>query len=209
LERGCSPLFGQLGSRQVQGSNLDEPPTGAARCSGAQENVKPLQWHEPAAYRRAIYYENERRNPLDSVKLAGIVFAVMCGLRFLAGLGPESHPPPWPPSAALALGVALIVAYGLPGLMSLMPGSMVILSDKGLNNNVHTGRGWSIRFWPWDEIDHCSTAVELAGGKTYDTISFWNSNGELLVTLALKDHSTLGEVGRVLQSKNKQLISGS
>src|SRR5690242_13359631 len=74
--------------------------------------------------------------------------------RIKAGSGP--HPPGWELTVAIAAGVAFFAAYGLPALMSLMPGSIVILSDKGVNNNVHTGRGWSIRFWPWEDIDHLS-----------------------------------------------------
>ena len=47
--------------------------------------MKNLQWHEPPAYRRAIYYENERADPLNSLKFAGFAILFLVGLRLLAG----------------------------------------------------------------------------------------------------------------------------
>lgn len=167
--------------------------------------MKEMQWHEPAAYRRAIYYENERNSPLSSLKFAGTAFLAVLGFRLLAGLGPDSHAPPWPPSFAVAAGVALTAAYGLPALMSLMPGSIVILSDKGVNNNVHTGRGWSIRFWSWDEIESYSLTIDTAGGKSYDVFHLHDGRGEVLVTLALKNQGSMSEVQGYFAAHGKRL----
>jgi len=169
--------------------------------------MRELQWHEPAAYRRAIYYENERKDPLISLKFAGIVFVVMLGLRYFVGLrpDPDAHPPGWGVTAAIAAGVAVFTAYGLPAMMSLMPGSIVILSDKGVNNNVHTGRGWSIRFWPWEEIDHLSAHMDTAGGKAYQVIALHGSDDAALVTLALGTKTTLQDVEEYALRRGKQL----
>src|SRR5258708_5677504 len=133
---------------------------------------------------------------MSSIKLAGIVFVVMLGLRLLVGLrpDPEAHPPGWAVTTAVAAGVATFVAYGLTALMSLMPGSIVILSYKGVNNNVHTGRGWSIRFWSWEEIDHLSAHMDTAGGKTYEVVTLHGSENSVLVTLALGHKTSINEV---------------
>ena len=80
-----------------------------------------LQWHEPASYRRAIYFHNERTRPLDSAKFAITAFLILIGLRLLVGLhpDPDAHPPGPGITVAVAFVFALLVAYGLPALMSL------------------------------------------------------------------------------------------
>lgn len=168
--------------------------------------MKDLQWHEPAAYRRAIYYQNERADPLNSLKFAGVTFLLMLGFRYLVGTGPNPNPPPWPTSILVATAVAVFMAYGVPALMSLLPGSIVILSEKGINNNVMTGRGWSIRFWPWDEIAYCSTAVDTAGGKDYDVITVHDNTGHILATLALSGRPPLAAVEGYLYAHGKKLV---
>jgi len=169
--------------------------------------MRQLQWHEPAAYRRAIYYENERKDPLSSLKFAGIVFLVMLGSRYMVGLrpDPDAHPPGWAITIGIAAGVALLAAYGLPALMSLMPGSIVILSDKGVNNNVHTGRGWSIRFWPWEQIDHLSAHTDNAGAKDYEVVTLHGIDGVALVTLALDGKVALKDIEEYALRRGKQV----
>lgn len=114
--------------------------------------MKPLLWHQPAAYHRAIYLHNERTRPFESAKFAVGAFLALIGVRFIAGMrpAPDAHPPGWGSTAAVATVFAIFVAYGLPALMSLLSGSVVILSDKGVNSNKRVGLGWAIRFWAWD-----------------------------------------------------------
>lgn len=169
--------------------------------------MKELQWHEPAAYRRGIYYENERHDPLSSLKFAGTAFLIVLGLRFLAGFGPDAHPPPWPPSVGVAAGIALFAAYGLPAIMSLIPGSIVILSDKGINNNVLTGRVWSIRCWSWDEIAACASYTDTVGGRAYPVVAVLDHDGETLVTVALAPRVSLPEVEAYLVAHGRTLTA--
>jgi hypothetical protein len=167
--------------------------------------MKQLQWHEPAAYRRAIFYSNERKDPASSLKYAGLVFLVMAGLRLIVPNTPDSHPPPWAASLAVAAGVALIAAYGMPALMSILPGSIVILSEKGVNNNVVTGRGVGIRFWPWERIAFCSASADTVGGRTYELLSFYGPDRELLWTAALAGRPPMWEIEQYLLQYGKRL----
>lgn len=171
--------------------------------------MKAFQWHEPASYRRAIYYENERSDPGDSAKFAGSSFLIVLGLRFLAGLGSNAHPPAWPVSIGVAALIALFTAYGLPTLMSLLPGSIVIISDKGINNNKMTGRGWQIRFWPWEQIAYCTVSMDSVGGKTYEVISLCAEDGHVLVTLAFTDRSASEQLNDFLRANGKQPIQSA
>ena len=168
--------------------------------------MKDYLWHEPASYRRAIYYENERNDPLPSLKFAGAVFAIMLGLRLLVGLNPQpdAHPPGWLATAGIAALTAVFAAYGLPAFMSLFPGSIVIFSDKGINNNKIIGTGWRIRFWPWEQIASCATGTEFVGGRTYDVINVISTDNETLVTLAYTDHNAPGQINEFLRAQGKR-----
>ena len=167
--------------------------------------MKDLQWHEPAAYRRAIYYENERHDPWASAKFAGVAFLVMLGLRLLARSGPDTHPPGWPATIGVAAAVAVFLAYGLPAIMSLVPGSIVIVSDKGINNNVLAGRAWSIRFWPWDQISSCALHADDAGGRQYAVMSVYDNAGATLVTVALAASPSPSEIAQLFAVYGKEL----
>ncbi|HLJ55237.1 MAG TPA: hypothetical protein VKT77_09365 [Chthonomonadaceae bacterium] len=160
--------------------------------------MKPLQWHEPAAYRRAKHYALERSNPWRSAGFAGVAFLVMLALRAMAQHGPDAHPPPWPQSVAVAAVLALVVAYALPALALLLPGSIVILSEKGVNNNVMAGRGWSIRFWAWDKIARAAIEPDTAGGRTYRTLALYDAGGGRLAALAIPDRLDAAEIDAFL-----------
>jgi hypothetical protein len=166
-------------------------------------NMKDFQWHEPASYRRAISYENERRNPQASAKFAGVAFAIVLGLRFIFGRQTDSHPPAWSASVAIAALIALFAAYGLPAVVSLLPASIVIFSEKGVNNNVMTGRGWNIRFWPWEQIAYCTVGVDSAGGRTYEVIYMHAVDNRLLATLAFTDRSVPVQINDFLHAHGK------
>ena len=170
--------------------------------------MKELQWHEPTAYRRAIYFENERHDPLNSLKFAGTTFLLFLGFRLLVGTGSQGKQPPpwWPHTIAAAAAVAIFVAYVLPALMSVLPGSsIVLLSDKGVNNNKMAGRGWVIRFWSWDEIAYGVIATDTAGGKAYPVMSLHAVDGSVLVTLALPASPPAHEVWQYFAAHGKVL----
>ncbi|MCX6359536.1 MAG: hypothetical protein NT029_07015 [Armatimonadetes bacterium] len=155
-------------------------------------------WHEPKAYRRAVYYANERARPADSARFAAGAFAIMLGLRFIAGLrpSPDAHPLAWGPMAGLAAGVALFAAYGLPAILSFVAPSIVIVSDKGINNNRFFGVGWRIQFWDWNRIGLLATGTEALGDRTYRVVSLFDCDGAFLATLALAGDITPGDLAR-------------
>ncbi len=164
--------------------------------------MKELRWHEPASYRRAKYFEQERQDPFRSLRFAGFALLVILGIRFTAVTGPDSHPPGWPQSIALAVGLALVFAYGLPAMIAHLPASIVILSDKGVNNNVLTGLMWRIRFWAWDKISHYSMHPVAVGGHNFDIIALHGANDEMLVTLALPVGSARQQIEDNLRTRN-------
>ena len=168
--------------------------------------MQQLLWHEPAKYRRAKYRQHEKANPLESVKFGAFAFAVILALRALAGLHPASdkHPPEWPATAVGALAFALIAAYGMPRIIGLFANSIVIISDKGVNNNT-VGRGVTVRFWAWDKIDYCYAWTETLYGAAYPVISFCDAAGIVLATLCLNDKVSLQQIEAALQARNVSL----
>jgi hypothetical protein len=171
--------------------------------------VDQLKWHEPRAYRRALFRESERRNPWDASKFAAGAFALILGLRVMAGLG-RANPnlPGWLPTVGIALAVAVFAAFVLPWLISLVSISLVILSEKGINNNI-IGRGATIYFWPWDRVACCSTSVTSVGGRSYRTFSLHDDQGDVLATFGLPETPTAEEIRDYLQRHGKELREGA
>lgn len=160
--------------------------------------MSQILWHEPRAYRRAVYYDNERVRPLDSARFALGAFAILLGLRFIAGLrpSPDAHPLAWGPMVGLAAGVALFVAYGLPLLLSFIGPSIVVISDKGVNNNRFFGVGWRIQFWAWDRIGLIGVGSEALADQLFRVVVLLDPDGAFLARLALADNVTPGDLER-------------
>jgi hypothetical protein len=152
-----------------------------------------------------MYYEKAREKPLEAVGFAVFVCVVILILRALARSGPDVHPPSWGFSVLLALVVAVLVAYVFPELVLRLPGSIVILSPKGVNNNAMNPRGWRISFWAWDKITYASTSLSRVGTHTYRVLTLHGLNGEELVTLGLRDRPSLREIEGYLQAHGKSL----
>jgi hypothetical protein len=168
--------------------------------------MKELRWHEPPGYRRARYFEDLRRNLLHSAGTAVTAFLVVIVIRYAAGLEVHSRVPSWPRSLAFAAGISLLVSFALPAILSLLPSSFVILSHKGINNNLLTRRrGWFIRFWPWDEIECCSVHPVTLGGSTYDILGIHATGGNILAELALPRTPSHGELEAYLAAHGKRL----
>ena len=163
--------------------------------------MEPLLWHEPAKYRRAKFRQREKYNPMESVRFAAFAFVVILALRGLAGMrpAPDAHPPGWLPTVGVALGVAVFVAYILPRLESLLANSIVILSEKGVNNNSVWG-GATIRFWPWEKVDYCYVWTEQLYDRSYPVLSFCDSENIVLATVCRSDKVPLSEVEKILEA---------
>ena len=99
----------------------------------------------------------------------------------------------------MALGIALFVAYVLPRIVGLFANSIVILSEKGVNNNT-VGHGVRVRFWPWSEIAFCYAWTESLNNDQYPVLSFCDGSGIVLTTLARSEKIPLSEIERVLHA---------
>lgn len=165
--------------------------------------MKQLLWHEPAKYRRAKYNQLEALDPMRSVKFALFAFFFILGCRWLGGLNPapDAHPPGWIVSTGMAFAIALFTAYVLPRLIGLFANSIVILSEKGVNNNT-VGHGVRVRFWSWSEIAFCHAWTETLNNDQYPVLSFCDNGGIVLATLARSEKVSLSEIERALQACN-------
>lgn len=161
-----------------------------------------LKWHEPAAYRRAAH----RVSLLESIKFAAIVFVVVIGIRGLVEIRPNPNPnrPSWAASVLIAAAAAVFFAFGFPALLSFLPNSIVILSRKGVNNNI-VGKGAKIHFWPWDEIASCAIATESFGQRGFRTLSLLGANGTELATFGMAEQPTNEEIAEFLRAHGKLL----
>jgi len=170
--------------------------------------VKRLQWHEPAAYRRGLHLEQEAENPWGSVKRVSICAVLMLVLRGFVELGhwhngQFPNRPSWPISIALAAILGVAVGYLLPRILLFLPGSIVILSEKGVNNNVLLGEAVAVKFLPWDKIDHARIWRQSVRGREFAVLSLIDSNGAELATYALRDRPGIAEIEAYFRQHGK------
>jgi hypothetical protein len=169
--------------------------------------VKQLRWHEPAAYRRLLFSEEERAHPW---RVIGYIAAACVGLLALRGIvelghlqnGQFPNRPGWPASIALAAVGGIVIGYLLPRFLLLLPGSIVILSEKGVNNNV-IGKGVMVRFWSWERIDHALIGSQTIRDREFSVMSLYDSHGDELVTLALRDSPGVAEIQQYFREHGK------
>lgn len=167
--------------------------------------MERLQWNEPASYRRAVARQRERQIPWESIKGAAFLFFVCIAARGSAEMGrPNPNLVGWGTTLVLAATVALLVAFGLPRLLLLLPNSIVILSDKGINNNI-IGHGASLRFWPWSEISSCEISTVTLAGRQYRTLTAHDTNGREIASFGLKARPTTEELKQLLTRYEKHV----
>lgn len=160
--------------------------------------MTPLQWHEPSAYRCALARQNKRERFWGSLKFVAFIFIVMIGVRAMGESG-SSHPrlPGWLPTLLIASGVAVLLAFVLPWLLLRLPSSIIILSEKGVNNNL-IGPGVKIYFWTWAEITSCSVSAVTIGERSFRTFGLHGANGQVLATFGVGDKPTAEEIEQYL-----------
>jgi hypothetical protein len=164
--------------------------------------METLQWHEPSAFRRAEYRDRQKQKPWEAPKTAAICFGVILGLRGLAGMRPNPNMLSWGWIALLAAGVGLGIAYLLPFALGYLARSVVILSEKGVNNNI-VGHGATIYFWSWDEIAYCTLGEPARGGRSYPCLLLHDHQRTLMACLALAEKPSPDDVRAWLQSNDK------
>ena len=143
----------------------------------------PLTWVEPPAYFRS---KRSKRPPLkDQLLLAVGVFAFGAGVRYLSSLQPaqRNQPVHWPSFLGLCLIISLFIAFGWPWIAGALSASHIVVSDKGINNNLQVGTSVRVKHWPWSEIG--SVGTELDQGRRIMVIK--GTRGQILERLAIKD----------------------
>ena len=110
--------------------------------------------------------------------------------------------PGWLFSIALAVILGTVVGYWLPRLVLLVPGSIVILSEKGVNNNVVATRV-SMTFWPWELIDHARFGRQTVRGRAFPVLTLYDVNDAELATFALRERPTRPEIAAYLLEHGK------
>jgi len=168
---------------------------------------KEIQWHEPAAYRRAMARQLQRKNPWEALKVTGFVFAGMMGLYAYVRFVPPPNPnrPGWLVATGIAVLTGVFAGYMFPWLLLLFPNSIVILSSKGINNNI-VGHGVKIRFWAWDRVAACQIRIDTHEGQPFRTITLLNDADQELATFGLREKPTVDEIRDVLATYGKSLI---
>ena len=112
--------------------------------------------------------------------------------------------PSWTLATAVAVAAALFFAYFVPWLKCLLPGSIVIFSEKGVNNNI-VGGGIQVRFFPWIDIGRVVATTLVLNGNTYPVIELYSLDDEHLMTLGLKKSPTLEQLAEFLGRHDKEL----
>jgi hypothetical protein len=153
----------------------------------------------------AVNGQQSNQTKWTPFKHAGFVLAVCLGARATGGMeGANPNLPGWLPTIAVATAIALVLAFALPWLVARMGNSLVILSDKGVNNNI-VGRSVSIRFWPWDEIAFCTIANVSLNGESYRTFRLHGAQGQVLATFGVGSGPSVDQIEEMLRIHGKRL----
>jgi hypothetical protein len=170
-----------------------------------QSSFGKLKWHEPNQYRRAQLKEYESNNPWNAIKFFATAFLIILGLRFLAGLGaPNPNLPSWEATLGIAFISALVLAFIFPILISRIAISIVILSEKGVNNNI-IGHGASLYYWPWEQVAYCSMGTIELHDKSYRTLSLHDESDSILATFGIPEKPTEVEIQECLRLYGKHM----
>jgi len=167
--------------------------------------MKNLSWTEPTAYRRAIFRDSRLNNPWKHVGIAVVIFAGVIGFRAYQDFVQNNRAPSWTLATAIAVAAALFFAYFLPWLQVLLPSSIVIFSEKGVNNNIVNGRGAGVRFFPWSNIGRVVATTVALEGETYPVIALYSPDDQHLITLGLKRSPTLDQLAEYLEQHEVEL----
>lgn len=98
-----------------------------------------------------------------------------------------------------------VFAFFAPWLKAVLPCSVVIISDKGVNNNTVFGRLVRIEFFPWSHISRVIVATVVFEDRAYPVIALYSHDGQHLVTLGLKKSPTLDQLAEYLEQRDCEL----
>jgi hypothetical protein len=149
-----------------------------------------------------LYLDDEAANPWRKVGRVAFCAAAILAMRGFVEVvhlrhGQFPNRPGWLFSIALAAILGTVVGYWLPRLILLLPGSIVILSEKGVNNNV-IATSVSVKFWPWELIDHARFGKQTVRGRAFSVLTLYDDNDTRLATFALREHPGHSEIAAYL-----------
>ena len=140
------------------------------------------------------------------MKFAAVAFLFIVGVRVWGEFeNPNANLPDWGTTLVIAAVLALLLAFVLPRLLLLLPNSIVILSKKGVNNNIVVADGVRNRFWLWHEISFCSIAIETLGERRFETFSLYDLDGRVMATFGLPSKPKIEELAQMLRLYDKPL----
>lgn len=168
-----------------------------------------LQWTEPPAYRRAVAWAADRKHAWKALYPVTAIFVGILAVRGLVEFfhwtgGNYPNRPGWLPSAGIALAGAIAFGLVLPRLLLYLPNSNVILSEKGINNNV-VGRGTRVTFWSWDKIGYGRVEFVDANGMEYPVLTVYAVDHAIVATLGLRAQPTPSEIAAFFRRHGKEL----
>ena len=157
-----------------------------------------MQWTEPKQYWRSKLQQNFPREHGKQVLYGLGVFVSLAGIRYLSSLMPDQQGKPfsWGSTFLIAFIGALVIAFGYPELSRFLSASHVIISKKGVNNNLQLGGSVRVHFYDWNEI----SAVVAGQDQGQSVIRLLDADDQVLTTLALSDKVTLNQVQSAVQS---------
>lgn len=127
-------------------------------------------------------------------------------LRAYAGWSdPNPNQPDWYVTTALATFTAFLLVYLLPTVQDFLPNSLVILSEKGINNNIVKG-GVHISFIPWDRIGKAVIDPVELDGSVYLAISIYSPSDNHIVTYGVGKKTPIGEIREYFHLFSKECL---
>lgn len=156
---------------------------------------KPLfRWKEPRAFlQQKNAMEQARRRWWHMPLLAGGYFVMLLGTWALATLSPGKEPPPFTHALPVAVAGALLFAYGLPWLVTVLPSA----SDVRLFSPRIVRTGMGNQAWDYSAIQ----GFEWVSAPGYHVLLFKHGPNERVVSLGLPPEMDTEAVTQFLISK--------
>ncbi len=153
---------------------------------------------EPRSYSQKKV--NRDGEPLTAGKLALyglLIFACFVGFKFIGTFVPGNRGQVvnWAVFVPLAFVGAMALAFVWPFVARLASASHVVISEKGINNNIQAGSGVHVRHWPWSELGPLNSGTDE--GRQVLIVS--DPQGREINRFALSDKVSLAEVRRTVE----------
>lgn len=112
-----------------------------------------LTWVEPRAYWLKRQEGTGWTLKTQTLYAFGLfAFAVL--VRWGSSMQPaqRNNPVNWPVFISIAFPLCMLIGYGWPQAAKFLSSSNVIVSEKGINNNIQVGTMVRVQFWQWSSL---------------------------------------------------------